>query len=46
MPDRGRAEARGTLGGALMECYDIGGSLHGYRIRAEARKIWRWRCSS
>ena len=41
MPDHGRAEARGTLGGALMECYDVGDSVHCYRIRAEARKIGR-----
>lgn len=24
-----------------MEYYDVGESLHGYKIRAEARKIWR-----
>ena len=22
-----------------MECYEVGDSIHGYRIRAEARKI-------
>ena len=22
-----------------MECYDVGDSVHGYRIRAEAKKI-------
>ncbi len=22
-----------------MECYEVGGSIHGYRIRAEARKV-------
>ena len=26
-------------GGALMECFEVGDSLRGYRIRAEARKI-------
>ena len=26
-------------GGALMECYEVGDSIRGYRIRAEARKV-------
>lgn len=30
---------RGTLGGASMDCYDVGDSLHGYRIGTDARKI-------
>lgn len=29
----------GPPGGALMECYEVGDSVRGYRIRAEARKV-------
>jgi Arc/MetJ-type ribon-helix-helix transcriptional regulator len=32
--DRGRAGARGTPGGALMGCHDVGEYLHGFRIRS------------